>query len=52
MPGCFLANDNKDWKKAGKSIDQNKGKTFRIWYFKALKLVLNSKTGLVVLIPT
>lgn len=27
MPGCFLANDNKDWKKAGKSIDQNKGKT-------------------------
>lgn len=45
-----LATDIKDWKMAGKYVDQSRG-NFQIQYFKALKLV-KSKTVLEILIIT
>lgn len=45
-----LATDIKDWKMAGKYVDQSRG-NFQIQYFKALKLV-KSKTVLEMLIIT
>lgn len=32
LPRCFLANDNKDWKEAGKFVGQNGGRNFQIHF--------------------